>query len=80
MLKSRWAVDVYKNVLKRVKQEGGEIIIGGRVLEDGPLKHGNFVEPTMTRVRPDMEVVQNEAFVPVLHTMTYKVRLIIRIK
>lgn len=79
-LHTRQAVDVYKNVLSRVKQQGGEIIIGGRVLEDGPLKHGNFVEPTMTRVRPDMEVVQNEAFVPVLHTMTYKVRLIIPIK
>ncbi|GAN03260.1 aldehyde dehydrogenase [Mucor ambiguus] len=71
-LHTKEAVEIYKNALERVKQEGGEIIVGGKVLDDGPLKHGNFVEPTMTRVRPDMEVVQNESFVPILHTMTYK--------
>lgn len=74
-LHTKEAVEIYKQALERVKAEGGEIIVGGRVIDSGPLKSGNFVEPTMTRVRPDMEVVQNEAFVPILHTMTYKVRI-----
>lgn len=72
-LHTKQAVEIYKNAVEKVKQEGGEIIVGGRVLDNGPLKNGNFVEPTMTRVRPDMEIVQNESFVPILHTMTYKV-------
>lgn len=72
-LHTKAAVDTYKETIKRVQDEGGEILIGGNVLNDGPLKNGNFVEPAMTRVRPDMKVVQNESFVPILHTMTYKV-------
>ncbi|KAG2230206.1 hypothetical protein INT48_006447 [Thamnidium elegans] len=61
-LHTKQAVESYKKALEQVKAEGGEIITGGRVIEDGPLKNGNFVEPTMTRVRPDMNVVQHEAF------------------
>ncbi|KAI8993502.1 Aldehyde/histidinol dehydrogenase [Pilobolus umbonatus] len=66
------AVEIYKNALESVKKEGGSILTGGQVITDGPLGHGNFVEPTITRVTPDMKVVQNESFVPILHTMTYK--------
>lgn len=62
------AVEAYKDTLEKVKQQGGEILYGGEVLG------GNFVKPTLTRVKPDMEVVQNEAFVPILHTMTFKVK------
>lgn len=78
-LHTKQAVETYKKALEQVKAEGGEILVGGRVIEDGPLKHGNFVEPTMTRVRSDMKVVQHEAFVPILHTMTYKVNIYIYI-
>lgn len=45
----------------------------------GEVLGGNFVKPTLTRVKPDMEVVQNEAFVPILHTMTFKVKEIKRL-
>lgn len=62
------AVESYKDTLEKVKQQGGEILYGGEALG------GNFVKPTLTRVKPDMEVVQNEAFVPILHTMTFKVK------
>lgn len=62
------AVEAYKDTLEKVKQQGGEILYGGEALG------GNFVKPTLTRVKPDMEVVQNEAFVPILHTMTFKVK------
>ncbi|KAI7883866.1 aldehyde dehydrogenase [Lichtheimia hyalospora FSU 10163] len=60
------AVEAYKDTLEKVKQQGGEILYGGEALG------GNFVKPTLTRVKPGMEVVQNEAFVPILHTMTFK--------
>lgn len=72
-LHTKDAVGIYKAALESVKSQGGEILVGGKVLDDGDLKHGNFVAPTMTRVRSDMDVVKNEAFVPILHTMTFKV-------
>ncbi|KAI9317074.1 Aldehyde/histidinol dehydrogenase [Dichotomocladium elegans] len=60
------AVEVYEQTLAKVKQEGGEILFGGETLG------GNFVKPTLTRVTPSMSVVKNEAFVPILHTMSFK--------
>lgn len=72
-LHTKAAVDVYQQTLQDVQQQGGEILYGGKVLKEGPLKDGNFVMPTVTRVQPHMDVVKNEAFVPILHTMTFKV-------
>lgn len=68
-LHTKDAVDIYKKTLESVKKQGGEILVGGEVLKSD----GNFVAPTLTRVTPDMDVIKNEAFVPILHTMTYKV-------
>ncbi|CAO3639850.1 unnamed protein product [Cunninghamella blakesleeana] len=67
-LHTKDAVNIYKSTLENVKKQGGEILVGGEVLNSD----GNFVAPTVTRVTPDMDVVKNEAFVPILHTMTYK--------
>ncbi|KAI8374318.1 Aldehyde/histidinol dehydrogenase [Radiomyces spectabilis] len=71
-LHTKDAVGVYEQALDKVRQQGGEILIGGQVLKDGPLSQGNFVAPTLTKVTPDMDIVKNEAFVPILHTMTFK--------
>ena len=74
-LHTKAALDLYTQALDKVREQGGTILCGGRVLKDGKLGLGNFVEPTLTQVRPDMDVVKNESFVPILHTMTFKVRL-----
>ncbi|KAF7730832.1 Aldehyde dehydrogenase 7 member B4 [Apophysomyces ossiformis] len=71
-LHTKQAVRTYEQLIQDVKSQGGEILTGGRVLKEGPLKKGNFVAPTLTKVRPEMDVVQCESFVPVLHTMTFK--------
>jgi len=42
---------------------------GGRVLEDRP---GFFVEPTIVRARPDMPIVGEETFAPILYVLTYR--------
>ncbi|KAL0082317.1 Aldehyde/histidinol dehydrogenase [Phycomyces blakesleeanus] len=66
------AVSTYKQVLDSVIKQGGEVLCGGQVLTEGEFEHGNFVVPTLTKVRPDMDIIKNEAFVPILHTMTFK--------
>ena len=49
------------------KSEGAEVLCGGKRLIDGELSKGNFVAPTVfTSTHPDMRIVQEEIFGPVL--------------
>ncbi|HEY6167245.1 MAG TPA: aldehyde dehydrogenase family protein [Verrucomicrobiae bacterium] len=49
------------------KQEKAELLCGGKQLTDGKLADGNFVAPTVfVDTRPDMRIVQEEIFGPVL--------------
>ena len=70
-LHTKSAVKAYEDALARVKAQGGKIIHGGKVLSSG--EGGNFVEPTITSLPHSAEVVQNEVFVPILHTFKVKV-------
>ena len=53
------------SALEQVKAQGGEILCGGRRLE----RPGYFVEPTIVRARPDMEIVKEETFAPILYIL-----------
>lgn len=59
-----------ENVLNYVKiglDEGAELLCGGKRIIDGALAQGNFMEPTIfSSTRPDMRIVQEEIFGPVL--------------
>ncbi|KAF9579054.1 Alpha-aminoadipic semialdehyde dehydrogenase [Lunasporangiospora selenospora] len=68
-LHTKAAVEQYRKGIEAVKAQGGKILTGGKVLED---RAGNFVVPTITSISPDADVVQNEIFVPILHTMKIK--------
>jgi acyl-CoA reductase-like NAD-dependent aldehyde dehydrogenase len=49
------------------KKEGAKLLCGGRRLEEGALKHGWFVEPTIfDHVTPKMRIFREEIFGPVL--------------
>ncbi|KAJ1967465.1 Alpha-aminoadipic semialdehyde dehydrogenase [Dispira parvispora] len=67
-LHTKTAVQQFSAGVDAVKAQGGRILYGGQVL-DGP---GNFVMPTITDVKHDTPVVQNEIFVPILHTIPYQ--------
>lgn len=67
-LHTKAAVEHYKKGIEAVKAQGGKILTGGEVLD----RPGNFVVPTITSISPDADVVQNEIFVPILHTMKVK--------
>ncbi len=54
------------------KKEGAEIAYGGKRLQNGELKKGFYVSPTIfTNVKNDMKVVQDEIFGPVLTVMKF---------
>lgn len=53
--------------------EGGRIRFGGRVLEQGELAHGHFLEPTLVdRVAPNARLAREEVFGPVLSVIAVK--------
>ena len=60
------AVDIYRSVVERVTAAGGEVVYGGRVLED---RAGCFVEPTLVKAPKDLELLKEENFVPVLYVV-----------
>ena len=53
--------------IRKGVEEGATLLCGGRRLEDGRLKDGFFVEPTVFEdVTPDMTIAREEIFGPVL--------------
>jgi aldehyde dehydrogenase (NAD+) len=59
------SVELYKDALAKAVAQGGEILIGGKVLE----RKGYFVEPTIVRAtRPEaFPIACEETFAPILY-------------
>jgi aldehyde dehydrogenase (NAD+) len=67
-LVNRAAVEEMMAGLERIREQGGEILYGGRVLER---EGGCWVEPAIVRSRPQMPVVKEEIFAPILHLIEF---------
>jgi len=65
-----------KKVLEYIeigKSEGAELLCGGKQLTEGVFSKGNYMEPTIfTNTTPDMRIVQEEIFGPVLVIQTFE--------
>jgi aldehyde dehydrogenase (NAD+) len=59
------AVDGMMRGLATIQEQGGKILTGGKVL------NGCFVEPTIVQARPDMAVLKEELFAPVLYLVEF---------
>lgn len=62
------ATERMRAALELAKEQGAEILAGGKVLD----RPGFFVEPTLVRARPDMPIVREETFAPILYLLTYR--------
>ncbi len=62
------SLEEFRITLEEVKQDGGEILFGGNVLE----QVGFFVQPTLVRAQNHWKVVQRETFAPILYVMSYQ--------
>ena len=60
------AVNVFEDGLNRIKEQGGKIIYGGKKIESG-VPGRCYVEPTIVIAKPDMPIVQEEIFAPILY-------------
>jgi aldehyde dehydrogenase (NAD+) len=54
------------------REQGGEILLGGRVPQDPALAKGCYVEPTIVRADADHRVCQEEVFGPFVTVTTFK--------
>jgi aldehyde dehydrogenase (NAD+) len=64
-LVNRRAVEDMMEGLERIRAQGGEVMYGGRELG------GCFVEPTLVRARPDMPILKEEIFAPILYLIEF---------
>jgi aldehyde dehydrogenase (NAD+) len=67
-LVSERAVDVMMAALDTARQQGAQIAYGGKRRP----RPGFFVEPALVKARPDMPIVGQETFAPILYVMKYK--------
>ncbi len=64
-LVNRRAVDDMMDGIRRIQEQGGEILAGGR------RKMGCFVEPTLVRAKPEMPILKEEIFAPILYLVEF---------
>jgi 1-pyrroline-5-carboxylate dehydrogenase len=60
----RGAVDRFKKAVAEVADNGGEVLAGGAVIEEGDLARGNFVEPTVVTAPLHSWIWREELFLP----------------
>lgn len=65
------AVEAYKTALKKVVEEGGNLIVKGGVLEGEGYESGCYVKPAIAEAEGDFQIVQHETFAPVLYLLKY---------
>ncbi len=64
-LVNRRAVEDMMDGVRRIREQGGEVLYGGERIM------GNFVQPTLVRARPDMPILKEEIFAPILYLVEF---------
>ena len=64
-LVNRRAVDDMMDGIRRIREQGGEILYGGERMM------GCYVQPTLVRARPDMPILKEEIFAPILYLVEF---------
>jgi aldehyde dehydrogenase (NAD+) len=57
---------------KVAREEGGQIVTGGKAPSDAVLSKGYYIEPTVVRAKPTDRVSQEEVFGPFVTVTTFK--------
>jgi aldehyde dehydrogenase (NAD+) len=66
------AVKAYTEALKKVKAEGGTMVVDGGVLKGKGYESGCYVKPAIAEAENHYNIVQQETFAPILYLMKYK--------
>jgi aldehyde dehydrogenase (NAD+) len=66
------AVKMYLRSIELCKEEGGNFIVEGGVLEGNGYESGCYVKPCIAEAKPNYKIVQHETFAPILYLLKYK--------
>lgn len=67
----RDAVEQYTKSIEKCKQEGGNFVVEGAVLEGEEYASECYVKPCIAEVKNSYEIVQHETFAPILYLIRY---------
>ena len=65
------AVDDLLSAVRRVQEEGGDILYGGERLEGDEYPGGHYVTPCIAAAKNEYDIVQEETFAPILYIIGY---------
>ncbi|MFW6241872.1 MAG: aldehyde dehydrogenase family protein, partial [Thermodesulfobacteriota bacterium] len=68
----REAVAAMGEAIETIREQGGEVLVGGETLSGGLYDAGTYVSPCIAAATPDMPIVKEETFAPLLHIQTYR--------
>jgi L-aminoadipate-semialdehyde dehydrogenase len=63
-------VATFVKALETIKEQGGEVICGGEVLEGDGFGSGCYVQPTLVKAPKNLPMMQEETFAPILYLVT----------
>jgi aldehyde dehydrogenase (NAD+) len=66
------AVKKMQTALKQLRDQGGKVIYGGQALSGGIFDAGTYVTPCIAEARPDMPIVREETFAPILYLIRFR--------
>lgn len=66
------AVKLYLDALRKVKAEGGNILVKGGVLKGKGYESECYVRPAIAEVKNEFQIVQQETFAPILYLIRYE--------
>ena len=65
------AVNTYLGAIEKAKEEGGNVLVEGGVLEGRGYESGCYVRPVIIEAENHFQIVQDETFAPILYIMKY---------
>lgn len=65
------AVQMYLDALGKIQEQGGKILVEGKVLEGEGYESGCYVTPVIAEVENYYPIVQHETFAPILYLIKY---------
>ncbi len=65
------AVQDLQDAIRRVKEEGGEVLFGGEPLDGPDYLGGHYVRPCIASAKNEFAIVQEETFAPILYIIGY---------
>ena len=65
------AVNMYLSAIEKAKDEGGNVLVDGGVLDGEGFESGCYVNPVIIEAENHFEIVQDETFAPILYIMKY---------